>query len=148
MKRIAKVLGIVALAGIGVVATASDTSADTRLRCRMTGTWIKDAVNGTGDDFSFDADYIAKDGPDTFTGKYVNGAEADADITGAATKGTWLITLTYRDAKHQGMIKQLTGKGSKDKATHLLNVTGKYKTLIGNNDIKADGFFKLVGQCK
>ena len=146
MKRIAKVLAVVALAGIGATTLVTDVMADTRLRCRMKGTWIK--VGGTNDNFEFDADYISKDGPDTFTGRYENPGEAVADITGAATKGTWIVMLTYTDAKHKGMQKELVGKGSKDPRTHLLNVDGKYRTLIGGNDINADGLFKLEGRCK
>ena len=146
MRRVAKVLGILALAGIGVSTPAREVWADKRLSCRMKGTWLK--AGGRGDSFEFDAIYISKDGPDTFTGRYVNPGEAEADITGAATKGTWLITLTYRDAKHRGMVKELAGKGAKDPRTHLLNVDGKYRTLIGGSDIKADGVFKLVGTCR
>lgn len=146
MKLIAKVLAVAALAGIGATTLVSDVLADQRLRCRMKGTWVKSG--GNNDDFEFDADYIAKDGPDTFTGRYENPGEAVADITGAATSGTWVIMLTYTDAKHKGMQKQLIGKGSKDSKTHLLQVTGTYKTLIGGNDIKADGAFKLLGNCK
>jgi hypothetical protein len=146
MKRFAKVLGIMALAGLGVSTYANEVQADKTLRCRMKGSWVQKV--GKTDDFEFDAVYIAKNGPDTFSGHYENPGEASADITGAASKGTWVIMLTYTDPKHKGMQKQLVGKGTRDKATNLLKVHGKYKTLVGGNDIHNDGFFDLLGTCR
>lgn len=146
MKRCAKLLAIMALAGLSVSSLASDVRADKMLKCRMKGSWSKPGA--PIDDFEFDATYIAKDGPDTFTGRYVNPGESEADIQGAANRGVWQILLTYRDAKHKGMVKEMTGKGARVPATNLVSIEGKYRTLVAGNDIKADGTFKLIGTCK
>lgn len=135
---------IVSLVAAGIlVLAAGDAQADKRFMCRMKGTWV-----GTTDDFHFDAIYIAKDGPDTFTGRYTNPGTAVADIVGNAAKGVWTILLTYTDAGHKGMLKKLIGRGTKDPVTHLVNIEGDYKTFLGANDIKKDGKFKLLGTCK
>ena len=147
MKSITKgivIAALTAVAGIGAVAATTGTAeADQKLRCRMKGTWVE-----SSDDFEFDADYLAKDGPDYFAGKYVNPGQAEADIIGKAEKGTWTIILTYTDAGHKNMIKKLIGTGSKDRRTHELVVSGDYKTYLGANDIKKDGRFKLHGKCR
>ncbi|MFT3767578.1 MAG: hypothetical protein QM820_19155 [Minicystis sp.] len=147
MNKITKRIGIAALtltAAVGAIAaTAGNADADQKLRCRMKGTWVE-----SNDDFEFDADYLAKEGPDYFAGKYVNPGQAEADIIGNAVNGTWTIILTYTDAGHKNMLKKLVGTGSKDRRTHELVVTGDYKTYLGASDIKKDGRFKLHGKCK
>lgn len=144
MKTITKHLGIAALATLGILTTASGTaSADKRYICQMTGTWIE-----SNESWKFEAAYIAKDGPDTFTGRYTNPGFAEADVIGNASSGVWTIVLTYTDAGHKGMLKKLSGRGSRDGATNLLKVEGSYKTYLGTNDIKKDGRFKLLGTCK
>jgi hypothetical protein len=81
------VAGVVAL---GLLCARPDPAqADKRFICQMVGTWVE-----TNDDFKFDAAYIAKDGPDTFTGKYTNPGSSAADIIGNATSGTWTIVMT------------------------------------------------------
>ncbi len=149
MKTLTKnllVAGLTAAATLGIGVAASEPAwADRQFLCRMKGQW-GDAV---GDIFEFDAVYIAKDGPDTFTGIYDNpGAGSKAEVKGAANNGTWLILLTYSDAGHKGMIKELKGTGMKDPRTHLLTVAGNYRTLIGTSDIGKNGTFKLAGTCK
>jgi hypothetical protein len=147
MKSITKRIGIAALAAVGMIGAAAAYStpaeADQRFMCKMKGTWVE-----SNDEFLFDAVYIAKDGPDTFTGKYVNPGAAEADIIGNAIAGTWTIVLAYTDAGHKNMFKKLIGKGSKDRVTHELLVEGDYKTYLGTGDIKKDGRFKLHGKCK
>lgn len=147
MKRLSKHIVIAALtvgAALGIAFAAISTAeADQKLLCRMKGTWIE-----SNDDFEFDANYLAKDGPDYFAGKYVNPGASTADIIGKAQEGTWTIVFTYTDAGHKNMIKKLVGTGSKNKKTHELVVTGEYKTFLGTSDIKKDGRFKLHGKCK
>jgi hypothetical protein len=148
MKSITKRIGIAALAAVGMIGAAAAYStpaeADQRFLCRMKGTWDGNA----NDVFEFDAVYIAKDGPDTFTGKYINPGAAEADIIGNAVAGTWTIILSYTDAGHKNMLKKLIGQGSKDRVTHELKVEGLFKTYLGTSDIKKDGKFLLHGKCK
>lgn len=147
MNRISKRIVFAALtvgAALGVsFATLGTAEADQKLRCQMKGTWVE-----SNDDFNFEADYLAKDGPDYFAGKYTNPGQGEADVIGNAEQGTWTIIVTYTDAAHKNMIKKLIGTGAKDKKTHKLVVTGDYKTFLGMNDIKKDGHFKLQGKCK
>lgn len=147
MNRVSKRIVFAALtlgAALGVCsATLGTAEADKRFTCQMVGTWVE-----TNDDFKFQAAYIAKDGPDTFTGRYSNPGTAEADIIGNAANGIWTIILTYTDAGHKGMSKKLIGRGARDAATNLLKVEGDYKTYLSANDIKKDGRFKLQGKCK
>lgn len=144
MRRAVSRLGIAGLFAVGALGIGmKDAQADKRFTCQMTGTWVE-----SNDDFKFIAAYIAKDGPDTFTGRYSNPGTAEADIIGNASNGFWTIILTYTDAGHRGMIKKLIGRGAKDPKTHLLKVEGNYKTYLGTNDIKKDGQFRLLGACK
>lgn len=144
MKTITKHLGIASIATLGILAATSSTvRADKRFICQMTGTWAE-----TNDDWKFEAAYISKDGPDTFTGRYTNPGTAEANVVGNAASGVWSIVLTYTDAGHKGMVKKLIGKGAKDPKTNLLKVEGDYKTFVGTNDIKKDGRFKLIGVCR
>ncbi len=148
MKTITTSLCAAALAAASsfglVSALSSDAWADKQFMCRMKGTW----GDAASDVFEFDAVYVARNGPDTFNGVYDNpGASSKADIKGVATNGTWLILLTYTDSTHKGMIKELKGAGMKDPVTHLLNVKGNYRTLIGTSDIGKNGTFLLEGKC-
>lgn len=144
MKTITHRLALATWAIIGIFSAAPrDAQADKKFTCQMTGTWVE-----SHDDFKFSAEYIAKDGPDTFRGKYVNPGTAEADVTGNAVAGKWTIIVTYTDAGHKNMVKKLIGKGAKDSVSHLLKIEGTYKTYLGTNDIKKDGQFKLLGTCK
>jgi len=153
MNIITKRIGIAALtvvAALGAVAVTQGTAEAGKKKpatpqtffCDMKGTW-----DGK-DDFIFLAEYLAKDGPDYFAGKYVNPGQAEADIIGRANNGVWEIVFTYTDAGHKGMAKKATGKGYRDGAKNELSVEGNYKTFIGANDIRKDGFFKLHGKCR
>lgn len=146
MKNSAKLLAMMAFAGIGVSSLASEVFADRLIKCRMKGTWSKTGT--AGDDFEFDASYIAKDGPDTFTGRYVNPGQSEGEFVGAATNGKWLILLKYTDAGHKGMTKEMIGTGYKDPKKNLIVISGNYRTLVGGSDIKASGLFKLAGTCR
>lgn len=152
MKITTKSIGIAALATIAAigaaVATQGTASAakEQQYFCDMQGTWTSAA--GNKDDFIFLAEYLAKDGPDYFAGKYTNPGQAEADIIGRATNGVWEILFTYTDAGHKGMIKKAVGKGFRDGGKNEITVEGNYKTFLGANDIKADGLFKLHGKCR
>jgi hypothetical protein len=152
MNIMTKGIGIAALAAIAAagaaVATQGTASADksTTYFCDMKGTWTTAA--GNKDDFIFLAEYLAKDGPDYFAGKYENPGQATADIIGRANNSIWEIIFTYTDAGHKNMVKKAIGKGFRDGGKNEITVEGNYKTFIGANDIKADGLFKLHGKCR
>lgn len=151
MKTSIKSIGIAALATVAaagaVLATqGSADAAPTTYFCDMKGTWTSAA--GNKDDFIFLAEYLAKDGPDYFAGKYDNPGQATADIIGKANNGVWDIVFSYTDAGHKGMSKKAVGKGYRDGAKNEISVEGTYKTFLGANDIKADGLFKLHGKCR
>lgn len=132
-------VAVASIVGIGLV--AAPASADRKLRCNFSGTWIEQ-----NDNFGFAADYWEKNGPDTFSGVYVNSsAGAQANVTGAASNGTWVIKLTYTDAGHRGQERRLSGQGKM--AGGMLTVSGPYSYWQGANQI-GKGNFKLVGQCK
>ena len=136
-----KRLGVVLAMGLGVLG-ASDASADQRLSCDMAGTWMPD-----NDTFAFVASYIAKDGPDTFTGVYNNAsAGAVANVNGVATNGTWIINLTYTDAKHRGYEKHLVGQGTRAK-NNLLTIKGDF-TAKKDGAVVQKGTFTINGKCK
>ena len=138
-------LGVAAAVATGVLAAIPSTAtASTNFVCRMQGQWL----DNPNDVFEFDAAYVYNNGEDDFKGLYDNPGQAKAQIDGAARNGVWLIQLTYLDDKHKGMIKKLVGKGSKDKVTHEIVVSGDYKTFLGANDIKHAGQFRLEGRCK
>lgn len=113
------------------------------LKCRMKGVWVE-----TNEIWEFDSDYLAKNGPDYFNGKYVNPGKAEASIIGRANDGTWDIVLTYTDAGHKNMVKKLKGKGFRDRVNNTVTVEGDYKTFVGTTDTNANGKFKLEGKCK
>lgn len=153
MKLTKKTIGIAALAAIatigGAIATQHTASAakEQLYFCDMRGTWTSDSTKNP-DDFLFLAEYLAKDGPDYFAGKYENPGQASADIIGRANNGTWEIIFTYTDSGHKGMLKKATGTGIRDGGRNEITVNGRYKTFLGANDIKADGDFKLHGKCR
>lgn len=152
MKITTKSIGIAALAAIAAIGTAVATQGtasaakDTTYFCDMKGTWTNAA--GAKDDFIFLAEYLAKDGPDYFAGKYENPGQATADIIGRANNGMWEILFTYTDPGHKGMLKKAIGKGVRDGGKNEITVEGNYKTMLGANDIKADGLFRLHGKCR
>ena len=117
--------------------------ADTRLLCKMTGTWVE-----SNDEFKFEAIYLAKKDSDILAGRYTNPGFADADVNGDVKSGVAIITLTYNDQSHKGMTKKLVGKSSRDRLKNELIIEGNYKTFLGTNDIKMDGTFKIVAKCK
>lgn len=136
-----KPLALVAAMGLGLFA-ASDAAADTRLTCDMSGTWYPDK-----DSFAFVASYVSKNGPDTFTGVYTNtSAGAVANVNGVATKGTWIINLTYTDAKHRGYVKDLVGTGTRSKS-NLLTIKGDF-TAKRNGSTVQRGTFTINGRCR
>lgn len=137
-----KRLGVVLAMGLGVFG-ASDAVADSTLTCDMAGTWYPD-----NDSFAFVAKYIAKDGPDTFTGVYTNSsAGAVANVNGVATNGTWIINLTYTDAGHRGYEKSLVGTGTRNAKTNLLTIKGDF-TAKKNGGVVQKGTFTINGKCK
>ncbi|HRH43661.1 MAG TPA: hypothetical protein PKY82_18670 [Pyrinomonadaceae bacterium] len=117
--------------------------ADTRLLCKMTGTWVE-----SNDEFKFEAIYLAKKDSDILAGRYTNPGFADADINGDVKTGVWRINMTYTDSGHRGMIKKLVGNGRADRLKNEQIIEGNYKTFLGTNDIKMDGTFKIVAKCK
>ncbi len=153
MKITTKSIGIAALATIAAIGAAVATQGTASAAkeqmyfCDMKGTWVPDSSKNP-DDFIFLAEYLAKDGPDYFAGKYENPGQASADIIGRANNGTWEIIFTYTDAGHKGMLKKATGTGMRDGGKNEITVTGRYSTFLGTNDIKAGGDFKLHGKCR
>lgn len=153
MKITTKGIGIAALATIAAIGAAVATQGTASAAkeqlffCDMKGTWTSDSSKNP-DDFIFLAEYLAKDGPDYFAGKYENPGQASADIVGRANNGTWEILFSYTDSGHKGMIKKATGTGIRDGGRNEITVNGRYKTYLGTNDIKADGDFKLHGKCR
>jgi hypothetical protein len=139
-------LATIAAAGAAVATQGTASAKDTTYFCDMKGTWANSA--GAKDDFVFLAEYLAKDGPDYFAGKYENPGQATADIVGRSTNNVWEILFTYTDAGHKGMLKKATGQGFRDGGRNEVTVEGTYKTFLGTNDIKADGIFKLQGKCR
>ena len=138
-------LGFAAAVALGVFAAVpTPAEAATNFVCRMKGQWL----DNPNDVFEFDAAYVYNNGEDDFKGVYDNPGQARANIDGAARRGVWNILLTYTDEKHKGMSKKLVGKGERDRTTHEIVVTGDYKTVVGLNDVKHDGQFKLHGKCK
>lgn len=136
-----KRLGLVAAMGLGMFG-ASDASADSRLTCDMSGTWYPD-----NDSFAFVAAYIAKDGPDTFTGVYTNSsAGAVANVNGLANNGTWIINLIYTDAGHKGYEKNLVGQGKREK-NNSITIKGDF-TAKKNGATVQKGTFTINGKCK
>jgi hypothetical protein len=149
MNKAIAIAAITAVAAIGAVAATQGTAAakDQQFFCDMKGQWKSDAT-GNADDFIFLAEYLAKDGPDYFAGKYVNPGQAEADIVGRANNATWEILFSYTDAGHKGMMKKAIGTGRRDGAKNEITVEGTYKTFLGTNDIKSDGKFMLHGKCR
>jgi hypothetical protein len=136
-------LGVVAAASIaGIALVAAPVRADKKLTCEMTGTWIEQA-----DRWIFQAEYFAKDGPDTFKGLYFNAsAGTTANVTGVAVNGTWNILLTYTDQKHKGQTRELVGTG-RLVGYDTLTVNGNYTYKEFGRQIGA-GTFGLIGKCK
>lgn len=152
MKITLKSIGIAALATLAaagaVVATqgAAFAAKHKTYFCDMKGTWINAA--GNKDDFLFLAEYVDKNGPDYFAGKYVNPGQAEADITGRATNGTWEIVFLYTDPSHKNMKKVAVGQKVGDGGKKEITVEGTYSTFLGNNDTGQDGLFRLHGKCR
>ena len=139
LKRLA-LIGFTSLCVVGGV--AADARADRKLSCEMSGTWFPD-----NDSFAFVADYISKDGPDTFTGVYVNSsAGAVANVKGAASNGTWIISLQYTDAKHKGYEKALVGQGKAAK-NNTIDINGNFTAKKDGKEVQK-GTFKMNGKCK
>lgn len=137
-------LGIIGVMSLGLIGgTAASARADVKYTCDMKGKWIEDK-----DDFAFLANYLAKDGPDSFTGIYVNAsAGATANIVGTNSGGTWTITLTYTDDKHKNFVKELSGKGKWDAATTTMTVNGAFSAKRDGKEV-GKGTFNLLGTCK
>lgn len=152
MKITKKSIGIAALAAVAAIGTAVATQGTASAAkeqmyfCDMEGAWIN--ASGAHDNFIFLAEYLAKNGPDYFAGKYENPGQATADIIGRAKDGTWEIIFTYTDPGHKNMLKKAVGRGRRDGTRNEITVQGTYKTFLGMNDIKADGTFKLHGKCR
>jgi hypothetical protein len=153
MNMIAKRMSIAAIATLGALGavfamhgSASGAAPQTYF-CDMKGTWVPDS-SGTPDDFIFLAEYLAKDGPDYFAGKYENPGQSTADIVGRANNGVWEILFTYTDAGHKNMLKKAVGKGVRDGGRNEITVEGTYKTLLVTNDIGNNGKFRLHGKCR
>jgi hypothetical protein len=145
MKALAKLIGFGALCLVGAV--SSDVGADQRLTCAMKGMWVE-----RNDNFYFDVSYVSKDGPDSFSGIYINkSAGATANVSGYALKGTWDIKFTYTDAVRQGVILELTGTGSRDKKSNKLTISGTYKATQHAeklNKASRGGKFSMTGKCR
>lgn len=145
MKALAKLIGLGALCLVGAV--SSDVGADQRMTCSMSGMWVE-----RNDNFYFDVSYLSKDGPDSFSGIYVNSsAGATANVTGYALKGTWDIKFSYSDAVRRGVVLELTGAGSRDKKSNTLTIKGTYKATQHAeklNKASRGGKFTLSGKCK
>lgn len=136
-------LGLVAAGTIaGLALAAAPARADKKLTCEMTGTWIEQ-----NDRFVFQAEYTAKNGPDTFVGTYFNAsAKTTARVKGAADKGTWAIVLEYTDQGHRGQTRELLGKGQLI-GNSTLTVNGAYVYKEFGRQI-GTGNFSLIGKCK
>jgi hypothetical protein len=137
--RIVSLLGAVTFIALSV--QSGLLWADKTLTCRMKLTFVE-----SRDAADFEAKYVAKDGPDSFTAK-VSSPNYTANVQGTASGGTWTIPIIYTDAKHKGMTRKLSGVGTKDQKNQL-TIKGKYDTFLGSRDVKASGTFLLAGTCK
>ena len=138
-----KRLGVVFAMGLGLFSASGEATADTRYNCDMSGVWVEDK-----DSFQFSAAYIAKDGPDTFTGVYTNAsAGAVASVNGVASNGTWVIALKYTDAKHRGYEKSLLGTGTRDKKSNSITIKGTFNAKKDGREVQK-GTFSMIGKCK
>lgn len=143
MRTAFKLAAATFLGGACLLVAPADAQADTRFNCDLKGTWIE-----AKEDWLFAANYVAKNGVDSFTGVVTNSkAGTTANVVGSASNGTWIIQLTHTDAAHKGWIYQLVGSGSKDPKTQLLTVKGSF-ALKKNGTPSGNGTFSLVGQCK
>jgi hypothetical protein len=144
MKTFAHTLGIIgAVTGALLCLSAGDARADKKLFCDMKGTWL-----ASKDNFTFDAHYYVKDGPDYFEGVYTNTSAngAVAKILGKKQGRTWKITLIYTDPGHKGLMRELVGTGMKD-ANNKIHILGDYvATRNGRQEDK--GPFLLEGKCR
>jgi hypothetical protein len=148
MNRLAKYVGVGALGTLCCVGVMSGSAwADQKMSCNMKGTWVD-----RNDDFIFSVDYLSKDGPDTFSGVYVNPSNgAMATVSGSASKGTWVIKFAYTDAKRAGTELELMGQGAKDPKTHEVKINGTFKATKNIQNLaesSRSGRFSMLGQCK
>jgi hypothetical protein len=144
MNSLWKRLGFISLVSLGLVGgSAVPARAEAKYTCEMKGMWVEEK-----DGFGFVANYLAKDGPDSFTGIYVNSsAGATANVKGTNSGGVWTILLTYTDDKHKNFIKELTGKGTWDGKTSQMSVAGNFSAKRDGKET-GKGTFTLNGTCK
>ena len=125
-----------------LVASASTASADTRMTCQMTGSFVE-----AKDNFSFEAELIqGSGGADSFKGAYVNAAKVPVKVHGVADKGTWKIEVAYLDPKRGTSTKELVGKGSNTGGQ--LAVTGTWRAKVPGSPLFTGGSFRLDGKCR
>lgn len=125
-------------------------SAYVKKKCSFKGRRT-DAV-GSISEFTFTAEYIVREGPDSFTGKVVFYTSTPgnpkfkqtAAVEGNAAKGTWTIHLIY---DLSGLKETWTGSGTFDKKTGKITVKGT-GTGEGGADTQRNYTFEMSGEGK
>lgn len=136
-------LGLIAFTSLCIAGGVTRYAwAQQKLTCDMSGTWFPD-----NDSYAFIADYVVRNGPDTFSGVYVNSsAGATAKVNGTANNGHWSIALIYTDAKHKGYEKYLTGEGTRQ-SNNTIVIKGDF-TAKKSGSVVQKGTFVMNGKCK
>lgn len=101
-------------------------SADAKKKCSFKGK--RTDVGGGVSEFTLTADYIVREGPDSFIGKVTFPAPLPDDpnfrkiarIEGTAVKGTWTVHLLY----DTGLKETWKGSGTFDKKTGKITIRG------------------------
>src|SRR5688572_14610213 len=129
----------IALTFLGL-ALAREATADVAMKCQIKGTWVE-----KNDSFEFDANATKKDnGADDIKGNYFHAA-TEAFVNGKLAGDVWTVELTYSNVKSVGVIRTLTGKGTRVGST--ISISGGYVTKDRGKQINT-GTFKLDAKCK
>jgi len=124
-------------------------SANTKKKCSFKGKRID---SGNVIEFTMAADYIVREGPDSFIGKITFPAPLPEDpnfkkvarIEGTAVKGAWIIHLIY---DLTGLKEEWKGSGTFDKKTGKITIKG---TGFGDSGAgsKSVCTFEMIGESK
>ncbi|GEM_PF-2722616 len=122
-------------------------SANIKKKCSFQGKRI--GVGGSVSEFTMSADYIVREGPDSFIGKVMFPDPLPDDpnfkkiacIEGTAVKGTWTIYLIY---DLTGIKEEWKGSGTFDKKTGKITIRG---TGI-ETDSQSVCTFEMIGESK
>lgn len=125
-------------------------SANAKKKCSFRGKRID--AGGSVSEFTLIADYIVREGPDSFIGKVTFPAPLPDDpnfkkiarIEGTAIKGTWNIHLIY---DLTGLKEEWKGSGTFDKKTGKITIRG---TGVGNSGTDSPSVctFEMSGEGK